>query len=212
MQKGKFITFEGLDGSGKSTQLDLTKNWLRDKGFSVLISREPGGTKIGDEIRNILLNPRHKNLNPESELLLYLADRMQNLSESVIPAKSQGKIVLCDRSHDSTIAYQGYGRELNLDVFETFFSQYVNPQKPDFTILLNISPETVFKRLKERKDKLKSDRLDLESLRFFERVSRGFEDIASLEKERIICINGEQKKENIHKEIVEVLKQKLEMN
>ena len=121
MQKGKFITFEGLDGSGKSTQLDLTKNWLRDRGFSVLISREPGGTKIGDEIRNILLNPKHKNLNPESELLLYLADRMQNLSESVIPAKSQGKIVLCDRSHDSTIAYQGYGRGLNLDVFATFF-------------------------------------------------------------------------------------------
>ncbi len=150
MQKGKFITFEGLDGSGKSTQLDLTKNWLKDNGFSILISREPGGTKIGSEIRNILLNPRHKNLNPESELLLYLADRVQNLSESILPAKSEGKIVLCDRSHDSTVAYQGYGRGIDLDVFESIYSQYVKPYKPDFTILLNISPESVFKRLKER--------------------------------------------------------------
>jgi len=211
MQIGKFITFEGLDGCGKSTQLEIAKGWLKDKGFSVIKSREPGGTNIGKEIRSILLNPDHKELNPESELLLYLADRIQNLRESILPAKSAGNIVLCDRSHDSTIAYQGYGRGLDLKVLESIIINYIRPYTPDFTILLTISPETVFKRLKKRKKHLQTDRLDQESLSFFERVSIGFQAIASSEKERIICINGEQKIEDIHKEIIDVLKLRLKI-
>ena len=211
MQRGKFITFEGLDGCGKSTQLDIAKGWLKDKGFSVIKSREPGGTSIGKEIRSILLNPNHKGLNPESELLLYLADRIQNLHESILPAKSAGNIVLCDRSHDSTIAYQGYGRGLDLEVLESIINNYIRPYSPDFTILLTISPETVFKRLKKRKENLKTDRLDQESLSFFERVSKGFQTIASSEKERIFSINGEQKIEDIHKEIIDLLRLKLKI-
>ena len=209
MQRGKFITFEGLDGCGKSTQLEMAKEWLKDKGFSVIKSREPGGTSIGQEIRRILLNPNHKELNPESELLLYLADRIQNLHESILPAKSAGNIVLCDRSHDSTIAYQGYGRGLDLDVLEPIIGTYIKPYTPDFTLLLTISPETVFKRLKKRKENLKTDRLDQESLSFFEKVSKGFLAIASSEKERIFCINGEQKIEDIHKDIINLLSLKL---
>jgi len=211
MQRGKFITFEGLDGCGKSTQLEIAKKWLKRKGFSVITSREPGGTSVGKEIRKILLNPNHKGLNSKSELLLYLADRIQNLHESILPAKSAGKIVLCDRSHDSTIAYQGFGRGLDLDVLESIIENYIRPYTPDFTILLTISPETVFKRLKKRKENLKTDRLDQESLSFFEKVSKGFQTIASSEKERIICINGEQKIEEIHKEIIEFLMLKLKI-
>ena len=145
-------------------------------------------------------------------MLLYLADRIQNLHESILPAKSAGNIVLCDRSHDSTIAYQGYGRGLNLGVLETIIANYILPYSPDFTILLTISPETVFKRLKKRKENLKTDRLDQESMSFFEKVSNGFEAIASENKERIICINGEQKIEAIHKEIIDILKLKLKIH
>ena len=157
MNKGKFITFEGLDGCGKSTQLETTKKWLEDKGFSVLKSREPGGTRIGKEIRSILLNPEHEELCPESELLLYLSDRIQHLHESILPAKSLGKIVLCDRSHDSTIAYQGFGRGLDLSVLDSIVAYSINPYAPDFTILLNISPETVLKRLEKRQRNSQKD-------------------------------------------------------
>jgi len=211
MQKGKFITFEGLDGCGKSTQIEIAKDWLRDNGYTVIKSREPGGTHIGKEIRKILLNPAHSELKPESELLLYLADRIQNLNETILPAKSAGKIVLCDRSHDSTVAYQGFGRGLDLEVLEPIIENYIKPYSPDFTILLTISPETVFKRLKKRKENFKIDRLDQESFSFFERVSKGFEAIAFSETERIICIDGEQKIDTIHKEIIDVLKIKLKI-
>tara|TARA_Y100001970_G_scaffold294006_1_gene445731 strand:- start:162 stop:800 length:639 start_codon:yes stop_codon:yes gene_type:complete len=211
MSKGKFITFEGLDGSGKSTQLEIAKKWLEDKGFATLKSREPGGTKIGNEIRKILLHPNHVELKPECELLLYLSDRIQNLHESILPAKADGKIVLCDRSHDSTVAYQGFGRGINLEVFDSIVKRYINPYSPDFTILLTISPEVVFKRLKKRKENFQTDRLDRESLSFFEKVSDGFKTIASSEKERIFCIDGEQDIENIHKEIITILRQKLQI-
>ena len=104
MQSGKLITFEGLDGCGKSTQLEKAKKWLTLQGCKVLKTQQPGGTRIGKQIRNILLNPEHKELHPESELLLYLSDRIQNLTETILPAKAEGKIVLCDRFHDSTVA------------------------------------------------------------------------------------------------------------
>ena len=119
MNSGKLITLEGLDGCGKSTQLEKVHDWMTSRGYTVLKTREPGGTKIGRQIRSILLNPEHKELHPESELLLYLSDRIQHLQETIIPAKKAGKIVLCDRFHDSTVAYQGYGRGLNLGSIES---------------------------------------------------------------------------------------------
>ena len=119
MDSGKLITFEGLDGCGKSTQLEKATDWLKVQGYSVLKTRQPGGTVIGQQIRSILLNPEHEELQPESELLLYLADRIQHLQDSILPAKAAGKIVLCDRFHDSTVAYQGYGRGLNLNSIES---------------------------------------------------------------------------------------------
>ena len=136
MNSGKLITFEGLDGCGKSTQLEKVHDWLSSRGYTVLKTREPGGTKIGQQIRSILLNPEHKELHPESELLLYLSDRIQHLQETIIPAKKDGKIVLCDRFHDSTVAYQGYGRGLNLSNIESIVEHCINPYAPDLTILL----------------------------------------------------------------------------
>ena len=210
MDSGKLITFEGLDGCGKSTQLEKATDWLKEQGYSVLKTRQPGGTVIGEQIRSILLNPEHEELQPESELLLYLADRIQHLQDSILPAKTAGTIVLCDRFHDSTVAYQGYGRGLNLNSIESIVTHCIKPYLPDLTILLNISPETIATRLKRRQEHSKIDRFDLESLGFFKRVAQGFQDLAAAETERFVCINGEQDIEIIHQEIINILQQQLQ--
>ena len=211
MKSGKLITFEGLDGCGKSTQLEKVHDWLTTRGYTVFKTREPGGTKIGLQIRSILLNPEHKELQPESELLLYLSDRIQHLQETIIPALEAGKIVLCDRFHDSTVAYQGYGRGLNLNSIESIVEHYINPYAPDLTILLNISPETVATRLDQRQKKTNKNRLDLESLNFFKRTALGFKALATADPERYVCLNGEQEIEVIHQEIVAVLKKRFKL-
>jgi dTMP kinase len=212
MDSGKLITFEGLDGCGKSTQLEKATDWLNAQGYSVLKTRQPGGTIIGQQIRSILLNPEHIELQPESELLLYLADRIQHLQELILPAKTAGKIVLCDRFHDSTVAYQGYGRGLNLNSIESIVAHCIKPYAPDLTILLNISPETVDSRLERRQEHAEKDRLDLESLSFFKRVAQGFQELAATEPDRFLCINGEQDIEDIHLQIVNILQQRLQLS
>ena len=212
MDSGKLITFEGLDGCGKSTQLEKATDWLNAQGYSVLKTRQPGGTIIGQQIRSILLNPEHEELQPESELLLYLADRIQHLQDSILPAKAAGKIVLCDRFHDSTVAYQGYGRGLNLNSIESIVEHCIKPYSPDLTILLNISPETIASRLERRQEHVEKDRLDLESLSFFKRVAQGFQELSAAEPERFVCINGEQEIELIHQEIINILQQRLQLS
>jgi len=212
MDSGKLITFEGLDGCGKSTQLEKATDWLKVQGYSVLKTRQPGGTVIGQQIRCILLNPEHEELQPESELLLYLADRIQHLQDSILPAKAAGKIVLCDRFHDSTVAYQGYGRGLNLNSIESIVEHCIKPYSPDLTILLNISPETIASRLERRQEHVEKDRLDLESLSFFKRVAQGFQELSAAEPERFVCINGEQEIELIHQEIINILQQRLQLS
>jgi dTMP kinase len=212
MDSGKLITFEGLDGCGKSTQQEKATDWLKVQGYSVLKTRQPGGTVIGQQIRSILLNPEHEELQPESELLLYLADRIQHLQDSILPAKAAGKIVLCDRFHDSTVAYQGYGRGLNLNSIESIVEHCIKPYSPDLTILLNISPETIASRLERRQEHVEKDRLDLESLSFFKRVAQGFQELSAAEPERFVCINGEQEIELIHQEIINILQQRLQLS
>ena len=209
MQSGKLITFEGLDGCGKSTQLEKTKKWLNLQGYKVLKTQQPGGTKIGKQIRNILLNPEHNELHPESELLLYLSDRIQHLTEKIIPAKAEGKIVLCDRFHDSTVAYQGFGRGLNLENIESIITYSIKPYTPDLTFLLTISPSTVVDRLDQRKEQSAKDRLDIESSKFFERTAKGYQELASAEPERFVCLDGEQEIEVIHQQIISLLQERL---
>ena len=211
MHSGRLITFEGLDGCGKTTQLEKAKDWLTEQGYDVLKTRQPGGTKIGQQIRRILLDPKHEELQPESELLLYLSDRIQHIQETIIPAKATGKIVLCDRFHDSTVAYQGYGRGLNLNSIESVVAHCIKPYDPDLTILLNISPETVPLRLEQREGYAEKDRLDLESLNFFKKTAQGFQVLAAAETERYVCLNGEQDIEVIHQEIVAVLQERFQL-
>ena len=211
MQSGKLITFEGLDGCGKSTQLEKAKKWLPLQGCKVLKTQQPGGTRIGKQIRNILLNPEHKELHPESELLLYLSDRIQHLTETILPAKAEGKIVLCDRFHDSTVAYQGYGRGLNLKSIKSIITYSIKPYTPDLTFLLTISPSTVVDRLDQRKEQSAKDRLDKESCNFFERAAKGYQELASADPARFVCLNGEQEIEVIHQQIISVLQDRFKI-
>ena len=206
MQSGKLITFEGLDGCGKSTQLEKAKKWLSLQGCEVLKTQQPGGTKIGKQIRDILLDPEHSELHPESELLLYLSDRIQHLTETIIPAKSEGKIVLCDRFHDSTVAYQGFGRGLNLENIESIISHSIKPYSPDLTFLITISPGTIVDRLDQRKEHSAKDRIDIESKIFFARVAKGYQKLATANPGRFVCLDGEQEIELIHQQIISELK------
>ena len=206
MQSGKLITFEGLDGCGKSTQLEKAKIWLKLQGCEVIKTQQPGGTRIGKQIRKILLDPEHKELHPESELLLYISDRIQHLTETILPAKAEGKIVLCDRFHDSTVAYQGYGRGLNLKSIESIITYSIKPYTPDLTFLLTISPKNIVDRLDQRKERSAKDRLDTESSKFFERAAKGYQELASADPERFVCLDGEKEIEVIHQQIISELK------
>ncbi len=135
---GTFITFEGIEGSGKSTQIALLANYLSARGIRHVLTREPGGTSIGDQVRKILLDPANRSLDPTAELLLYAASRAQHLREIILPALANGMIVLCDRFSDATLAYQGYGRRLDIEMIRSLDRIVTTGMRPDLTILFDI--------------------------------------------------------------------------
>ena len=185
---GKFVTFEGIDGSGKTTQINLLEEELIKCKISYEIFREPGGTKLSEKIRQILLDKETINLSPEAESLLFVAARSQLVSEKIIPALKKNKFVICDRYCDSTIAYQGYGRGLNihsLNILNNFGTQNI---QPDLTILLDVNPERAFARF----EKSYSDRMELLGNDFFKKVQNGYHEIAKKSSNRYIVINGEK--------------------
>jgi len=188
--RGRLITLEGIDGTGKSTQIASLAAALRARGLSVLELREPGGTAIGEAIRKILLDNRHTGMCQESELLLFTAARAQLVREVIAPALSGGTWVICDRFLDSTLAYQGYGRELDLDMIDTINSFAVDGCRPDITILLDMPVEAAAARLGSRQDK--ADRLDVESLSFMKRVRDGYLAVASREPKRFAVVDAGQ--------------------
>lgn len=177
--KGKFITFEGSEGCGKSTQSKLLAAYLRRKGFKVVYLREPGGTKISERIREILLDPKN-HISPLTEMLLYMTARAEVMNRIINPAISEGKIVICDRFLDSTIAYQGYGLRINIGFIKKIGNFVIGGRKPDLTILLDLP---VRKGLRYRK--LKKDRIERRSLAYHIRVRGGYLKLASGEPKRI---------------------------
>jgi len=198
--KGIFITFEGPDGSGKTTQLRLLADDLIRQGYDVITTREPGGTKISNQIREILLNPEHKELDDHTEVLLYAASRAQLVHERILPALNQGKIVLCDRYIDATIAYQAYGLGIDRKVVEEvnrFASSRLQPQR---TYLLHVSPEVGRTRLIKRKmGKYNGelDRIEQKDIEYHYRVLEGFIKLAEEDPNRIKKINADQPIETI---------------
>jgi len=186
--KGILITFEGIDYSGKTTQAKKLVNYLRRKGFKVMLLREPGGEKVSESIRKVLLSSRNIGMNPFTELLLYMASRAQLVSKIILPALRQGKVVICDRFCDSSLAYQGYGRGIHKKMIESLNRVSVFGLKPDLTILIDI-PIQVFTKRMRRNDK-KKDRIEKEKIDFYRKVRNGYLRIAQKEKKRFKVING----------------------
>jgi dTMP kinase len=200
MSKGLFISFEGTEGCGKSTQVRLLVERLTALGHRVRTHREPGGTPIGEEIRHTLKHS-HQNhaMTAETELLLMNASRAQLVREVIRPALAAGEIVVCDRFYDSTTAYQGYGRELDLEKVKTVIEFAVGETKPDLTLLLHVPAEISAERLRSRQETLPfvRDRIEEADRKFFERVAHGFGVIAATEPQRVKFINGAQPVETV---------------
>ncbi len=199
MKKGLFITFEGGDGCGKTTQIELLNKYLSGKGYKTLLTREPGAKGLGEKLREILLNYDGE-VSPNCESFLFLADRAQHVDCIIKPALEDGKIILCDRHTDSTVAYQGYGRGLNLERIYQLNTIATSGLKPDLTIVLDVDVETSMKRVGKEKDRMESAGIE-----FFKRVRQGFLEIAKKEPQRVKVINSSDTIENIHKQIVELV-------
>ena len=197
MNKGILITFEGIDGSGKTTQINELIHRLNQEKIDYRLFREPGGTRIGEVIRDILLDKNHSSMLPITELLLYSASRYQLTMRSIVPALEAGKVVICDRFYDSTTAYQGYGREIDLEFIKRLNAVATKSLIPDKTFILDISLEERLQRL----GKINLDRLEQETITFHKRVREGFIAIAREEPDRMILIDGNRPAEEISKEI-----------
>ncbi|OQX01004.1 MAG: dTMP kinase [Desulfobacteraceae bacterium IS3] len=197
-----FITFEGVEGSGKTTHIRAAAEYLQQKGYECVMTREPGATNIGAKIRNILLDPAHKSLNIKAELLLYLADRVQHIEEIILPALSCKKIVLCDRFTDSTIAYQGYARGMSISLIRNLHESVLPPLKPDLTILADLSPEIGLQR--KFQDKVET-RFELETIAFHQKVRGGYLHLAALEPDRFRIIDASKPKSEVSREIIRVM-------
>nr|WP_251127026.1 dTMP kinase [Exiguobacterium sp. s160] len=195
-----FITVEGPDGSGKSTQLQLLVESLKQKGYDIVVTREPGGTTVGNQIREVLLSPDHHEMTPRVEMMLYAASRAQNVEQVIRPALERGAIVLCDRFIDASIAYQGYGLQYNLDQIQSLNEWATNGLTPDLTFLFDLSPERASARMKDRGQ---LDRIESRDQAFHERVYEGFQTLLKQYPERIIRIDADQSIECIQDEVLD---------
>ena len=200
--KGIFITLEGGEGSGKSTAINAIKDYYESLGRTVIVTREPGGIKISEQIRNIILDVNNKEMTKETETLLYAAARVQHLQERIIPALEKGYVVLCDRYIDSSFVYQGLARGVGLEAVESA-NIFALSHMPDITLFLDVRPEVGLERIKGRG---KLDRLDLESIEFHKGVYNGYLEICEKYKDRIVRINGEKSPEEVVEDIIKAIK------
>jgi len=200
--KGRFISLEGIEGTGKSTQAKLLSDYLKAKGFDIVLTEEPGGTQIGLRIRELLLSVEHKGMTAVTELLLYNASRSQHIREIILPAISRGAIVITDRFTDSTIAYQGFGRGIDPGLIDSIDLIATGRLRPDITILLDLDAEVGLKR---NKGINKIDRLELEDLEFHQRVRNGYYSLAEKEPERIKLIDASAGIQEIHNRISSII-------
>ncbi len=201
-----FITFEGLDSSGKSTQAQLLVDDCSKSGRDVLLLREPGGTQVSENIRKILLDKDHRNMTQKAELLLFSAARAQLVNEVILPALTSGKTVICDRYYDSTTAYQGYGRGLNIQEVEALNRIATSGTTPDLTLFVDV--ELAELRRRRVAAGVVDDRMEASGRQFYEAVQRGYLAIAGAEPHRVVTIDGMRPVEEIHKEIWNIVQKK----
>ena len=214
MSRGFFVTFEGLDGSGKSTQLRKLAQWLEAEGKQVTLTRQPGGTRIGDRIRALLLDSKTEKLAPRTELGLMFSDRAQAIAEVIEPALERGDVVLCDRYTDSTEAYQGGGRQLGSAVVLQMHAVMCGDLAPDLTLLLLPDFERSLERARHRnarngRKSRDENRFESEDAMFYRRVFEKYREIAAREPLRVVTIEGDESIDAIHQRIVEVVKARL---
>ena len=205
--KGLFITFEGPDGSGKTTVATAVCEKLKEKGYEVIHTREPGGIAISEDIRKIILDPKNTSMDPKTEALLYAASRRQHLVEKVFPAIKEGKIVICERFLDSSLAYQGYGRKLGFDEVLSINMFAIDNTYPDLTIYLDVDEQVGLDRLADRSFK---DRLDQESIEFHHLVSEGYREVLRRFKDRISIVDASQDKESVIQDSLDLIIKKID--
>ena len=193
--RGKLITFEGIDGSGKTTQINMLNNYLSTKGYDVVLTREPGGTPLGDIIREVLLNPENKGMSAKAETMLFLASRAELVAKVIAPALKKGKVVVCDRFYDSTIVYQGIARSLGIEKILDMSLWATSGIKPDLTFLLSVNIDASESRMilgtKVR------DRIENEEKDFKQKIQEGYLEIAKKNKNRFVVIDGDKDIESI---------------
>jgi dTMP kinase len=204
-----FITFEGPEGSGKSSALASIVKKLENDGYQVVTTREPGGTPISEQIRNVILDKENTNMDPRTEALLYAASRRQHLVEKVWPSVKAGKLVLCDRYLDSSLAYQGYARGLGIDDILAVNNYATEGTYPDITLLFDIDPELGLTRISQNKNR-EVNRLDLEQLSFHQKVREGYRILAQRFPTRYIVIDASKPLEEVVENAYEAIKAKLE--
>ncbi len=204
-----FITLEGIEGSGKTTQLKHIVEFLKERKHQCIVTREPGGTEIGKKIRAILLDPDNKDLDPLSELLLYAADRAQHIQSTVKRCLAEGKTVICDRFCDSTTVYQGYARGLDMKLIDQLNNIVLDSLKPDITFIFDLEPETgLFRAQKQLQSGSRDDsetRFEEEALSFHKKVRNGFLELARIEPERFRVIDASKNENQVKDKIIEIL-------
>ena len=207
---GKLIVFEGVEGSGKTTQLQRSHEWLQSCNFldqaSVLITREPGGTELGLELRQLLLNGHQDLIHDRAELFLYAADRAQHIEEMLKPQLAQGTIILCDRYTDSTVAYQGYGRGLNLALIQQLNQLATASLESDLTLWLDVEVEIGLARARRRGT---SDRIEQADLEFHQRVQQGYQQLAKAHPSRIVRVDASRNEVEVQAQIQEILQERV---
>ena len=200
MKKGIFISMEGPDGSGKSTQIKYIKKYFEEKGREVVLTREPGGTDIGEKIRQIILDRDNAEMTGLTEVLLYASSRAQHVSQVIKPALEAGKVVICDRYVDSSLAYQGYGRGL-LEQVKIINGVACQDVMPDLTLFMDLAPGKSMKRIREGSQ----DRIESEKMEFHERVYRGYKEMAKNQPDRFVCVDATKTVGQIRREIAQWL-------
>ncbi len=203
--RGKFVTFEGCEGVGKSKQIRLVEEYLQKNGIKYFLTREPGGTPVSEQIRKVILDGKNVSMTDECEAMLYASARIQLLKEEIVPRLEAGELVLCDRYVDSSIAYQAYARGLGLDFITTINDYAIKNFSPDCTLFLNLTPEEAFKR-KGGVDK--NDRVEQSGKEFHEKVYQGYLQVAKDNPHRVCVIDASGTKEQTHAKVIQALKDK----
>jgi len=206
--KGMFITFEGPDGSGKTTVAKMVYHKLVKEGYDVILTREPGGIDIAEQIRDVIHNTENTAMDARTEALLYAASRRQHLVEKILPALQSGKIIICDRFIDSSLVYQGVGRGLGIEEVFMINKFAIEDIMPDVTIMFDVSPEIGIQRINSNKDR-EINRLDLEAIDFHQASYHGYLQVAEMFKDRIVKIDANQSIEEVFNQVYQIVEQRL---